>query len=163
VLGELRRPPTRLDIRDTTPMTILRRRRFDGRTTCPQPIKTTRRACRRCPWIRRRRRRAGAAGRGSRSKLGSLSALRRCRTADERDTSAFLPANDLPAHNDEDGQQRAYQEHRGCLAQERDGHREAGGGVIEWIEQHMPTSSTRFDGSKRRAAKIGIDRCAEGS
>jgi len=25
------------------------------------------------------------------------------------------------------------------------------------------TSSTRFDGSKRRAAKIGIDRCTEGS
>ena len=36
-----------------------------------------------------------------------LSASRRCRIANEssieRDTSVFSPANDLPAHNDEDG------------------------------------------------------------
>ena len=46
-------------------------------------------------------------GRGRRERVavdvGSPSASRRCRTADERDTSAFSPANDLPAHNDEDG------------------------------------------------------------
>ena len=47
-------------------------------------------------------------GRGRRSRLavdvGSISALRRRRVADESsNTSVFLPTNDLPAHNDEDG------------------------------------------------------------
>ena len=61
VLGELRQPSTRLNIRATTPMTI----RFDGqtgRTSCPRLLQTPRRARRRCPWARRRRRSAGAAG-----------------------------------------------------------------------------------------------------
>ena len=64
-----RRAPTAVDEArhpTTTPMTI----RFDGRTgrtTCPRPLQTTRRARRRCPWARRRRRSAGAAGSESRS------------------------------------------------------------------------------------------------
>jgi len=109
-------------------------------------------------------------GRGRRSRLvvdvGSISASRRRRVADE--SSNTTPARfcrrttfrPTMTRTDDSGPLNSITDtSRGSQT----GIRRATGGVIEWIEPTTASSSTRFDGSKRRAAKIGIDRCAEGS
>ncbi|EJK66559.1 hypothetical protein THAOC_12518 [Thalassiosira oceanica] len=109
-------------------------------------------------------------GRGRRSRLvvdvGSISASRRRRVADE--SSNTTPARfcrrttfrPTMTRTDDSGSINSITDtSRGSQT----GIRRATGGVIEWIEPTTASSSTRFDGSKRRAAKIGIDRCAEGS
>ncbi|EJK73441.1 hypothetical protein THAOC_04930, partial [Thalassiosira oceanica] len=108
--------------------------------------------------------------RGRRSRLavdvGSISASRRRREADE--SSNTTPARfcrrttfwPTMTRTDDSGPLNSITDtSRGSQA----GIRRAAGGVIEWIEPTTASSSTRFDGSKRRAAKIGIDRRAEGS
>ncbi|EJK55062.1 hypothetical protein THAOC_25245 [Thalassiosira oceanica] len=111
-----------------------------------------------------------AKGRGRRSRVvvdvGSISASRRRREADE--SSNTTPARfcrrttfrPTMTRTDDSGPLNSITDtSRGSQT----GIRRATGGVIEWIEPTTCVESTRFDGSKRRAAKIGIDRCAEGS
>ncbi|EJK51190.1 hypothetical protein THAOC_29661 [Thalassiosira oceanica] len=106
-----------------------------------------------------------AEGRGRLSRLavdvGSISASRKRRVADESSntTRARLFRPTMTRTDDSGPLNSITDTSRGSQT----GIRSATGGVIEWIEPTTASSSTRFDGSKRRAAKIGIDRCAEGS